>query len=275
MQRNSFLGWLAAKRDSFPGTLVVALVLCVACSVIVSSAAVLLRPLQEANKKLDQQRNVLLAAGVDVESMTMQEVEEFFADDTKVRRVLVDLSTGIPVDEESTGIDPTVYDPKRAAKSSALSQPVMTDGPTTGIARREKYAFVYQILKDGQLDLHILPIYGKGLWSTLYGFLALDNDTRTVRGITFYEHKETPGLGGEVDNQDWKDKWPNKQVFDEAWNVDFRIIKGQVNPDATHANHEVDGLSGATITSRGVSNSVQYWLGADGFGKYLAKQRPE
>ncbi len=261
------------QRDSFVRTLLVATILCVACSVIVSSAAVLLRPLQDANKKLDQQRNVLIAAGVDVESMAAEDVVGFFEDETKVKRILVDLSTGEPVDVETTAIDPAVYDPKKAAKSTALSQPVSTEGPTLGISRREKYAFVYQFLQDENVDLHVLPIYGKGLWSTLYGFLALDSDTRTVRGITFYEHKETPGLGGEVDNQEWKDLWPNKLVFDESWNVDFQIIKGQVNPEAVHASHEVDGLSGATITSRGVSNSIQYWLGNDGFGKYLEKQR--
>ena len=261
------------QRDSFSRTILVATVLCVVCSVIVSSASVLLRPLQEANKKLDQQRNVLIAAGVDVESMTVLDMEQFFADESKVRRILIDLSTGTPVDEEATGMDAAVYDPKKAAKAPDLSQPVMTEGPTPGVSRREKYTFVYQVMQEGQLDLHVLPIYGKGLWSTLYGFLALDSDTRTVRGITFYEHKETPGLGGEVDNRAWKALWPGKQVFDDQWNVDFRIIKGQVNPSAAHASHEVDGLSGATITSRGVSNSVQYWLGADGFGKYLENQR--
>ncbi|MCG8450146.1 MAG: Na(+)-translocating NADH-quinone reductase subunit C [Pirellulales bacterium] len=273
MQRNSSLEWLARKRDSFIGTLIVALVLCIVCSVVVSSAAVLLRPLQETNKKLDQQRNVLTAAGRDVGGMTSGEIENFFTDETKVRRVLIELSTGEPVNAESAGIDLAVYDPKKAAKSPELSHPVATDGATPGVARREKYAFVYQMMKEGQVELHVLPIYGKGLWSTLYGFLALESNTRTVRGITFYEHKETPGLGGEVDNPAWKALWQGKEVFDDQWEVDFRIIKGKVNPGTAGASHEVDGLSGATITSRGVSDSVQYWLGDDGFGKYLENQR--
>jgi len=264
-----------ANRNSVSFTLLVALVLCVVCSVVVSSAAVLLRPMQEANKKLDRQRNVLLAAGVDVDSMSTDEVETMFNDETKVRRVLIDLSTGDEVDAEAVGIDLATYDPKKAAKSPTLSQRVNSNGPTPGVSRREKYAYVYQVMDGSKVDQLVLPIYGKGLWSTLYGYLALKGDIRTVGGITFYEHKETPGLGGEVDNRAWKELWPGKQVFDDQGEVDFQVIKGQVDPNSPKADHQVDGLSGATITSRGVSNLVQYWVGPDGFGKFLEKQRAQ
>lgn len=269
------------QRDSFTGTIIVALVLCVVCSVVVSSAAVLLRPFQDNNKQLDRQRNVLLAAGkffeeqdINVAELSAAEIEEIFSDETKVKQAFINLDTGEPVDTEATGISADGYDPKKAAKSPELSEIVdAKGGPTMGISRREKYTFVYQIMSDGKVALHVLPIYGKGLWSTLYGFLALDSDTRTVRGITFYEHKETPGLGGEVDNPAWKALWPGKVVVNEQGEVDFEVIKGQVNTDAPDASHKVDGLSGATITSRGVSNMVQYWIGSDGFGPYLEKYR--
>ena len=263
-----------AQRDTIGGTILVALVLCVACSVLVSSAAVGLRSMQQANKKLDQQRNVLLAAGVDVDSMSSDQIVEMFNDETKVERMLIDLSTGDPVDSEASGIDPATYDPKKAAKTPELSQRVNSEsGPTPGVSRREKYAFVYKIKGSETGDQFVLPVYGKGLWSTLYGFLALKDDIRTVGGITFYEHKETPGLGGEVDNPSWKAKWPDKQVFADDWSVDFAVIKGEVDPNNAKADHQIDGLSGATITSRGVSNLVQYWVGPDGFGKFLEKQR--
>ncbi len=273
----------ALNPNTMKGTLLVSLVLCVVCSMIVSSAAVLLRPLQEANKKLDRQRNVLIAAGVDVDSMSTDDVEAMFNDDSQVRRVLVDLSTGETVDAEAAeeaGIDPATYDPKKAAKTPELSQRVSTEGPTPGVSRREKYAYVYQIMNGdningNQVDQLVLPVYGKGLWSTLYGYLALKGDLRTVGGITFYEHKETPGLGGEVDNAAWKALWPGKQVFNQQGEVDFQVIKGQVDPNSAQADHQIDGLSGATITSRGVSNLVQYWIGPDGFGKFLDKQRTQ
>ncbi len=262
--------------NTMTGTLIVSLVLCVVCSLLVSSAAVLLRPMQEANKKLDRQRNVLLAAGVDVDSMTSDAIVEMFNDESKVKRVLIDLNTGEEVDAEAAGIDLATYDSKKAAKNPELSQRVQANGgPTFGISRREKYAYVYQIMAEGKVEQFVLPIYGKGLWSTLYGFLALKGDVSAVGGITFYEHKETPGLGGEVDNLGWKAKWVDKQVFDEQGNVDFQVIKGAVDANSANATHQVDGLSGATITSRGVSNMVQYWIGPDGFGKYLEKQRAQ
>ncbi len=123
---------------------------------------------------------------------------------------------------------------------------------------------------------YVVPIYGKGLWSTLYGFIAIDADGKTIRGITFYEHKETPGLGGEVDNADWKAKWGNpelpKYAYDDEGHVAIRVMKGSINPSDDDAKYKIDGLSGATITSRGVTNLVQYWLGDDGFGPYLKKQ---
>jgi len=256
------------------GTLTVALILCIVCSVLVSSAAVLLNPMQVANRKLDQQRNVLLAAGKDVESMSTDEIVAMFNDESQVQRVLIDLSTGKAVDAEAAGIDLATYNPKKAAKTPELSARVNSaTGPTPGVSRREKYAFVYQVMEGGKVQKLVLPVYGKGLWSTLYGFLALEGDTRTVAGITFYEHKETPGLGGEVDNPNWKAKWPAKKIFDDDWNVDFEVIKGSVDSNSPKAVHQIDGLSGATITSRGVSNLVQYWVGPDGFGKFLEKQR--
>lgn len=261
------------KRDTVTGTLLVALVLCVACSVVVASAAVLLRPMQEANKKLDQRRNVLIAAGIDVTELSDEQIKEMFNDESQIQRELINLDTGKPVDAEATGIDPSTYEPKKAAKSPQLSEPVQTDGPTPGVSRREKYAFVFKIMEDGKVGKYVLPVYGKGLWSTLYGYLALEGDLRTVGGITFYDHKETPGLGGEVDNPGWKALWPGKEVYDESWNVDFQVIKGSVDPNSANAEHQIDGLSGATITSRGVSNLVQYWVGPDGFGPYLENQR--
>ncbi len=269
---------MSLNPNSIKGTLLVSLVLCVVCSLLVSSAAVLLRPMQEANKKLDRQRNVLLAAGVDVDSMSSEAIVEMFNDETKVKRVLIDLSTGEEVDTEATGIDLASYDSKKAAKNPELSQRLHAEGgPSHGISRREKFAYVYQIMaegnNEGKIEQYVLPIYGKGLWSTLYGYLALQGDLRTVGGITFYEHKETPGLGGEVDNPSWKAKWADKQVFDDQGNVDFQVIKGAVDAKSAAAAHQVDGLSGATITSRGVSNMVQYWVGPDGFGKFLDKQR--
>jgi Na+-transporting NADH:ubiquinone oxidoreductase subunit C len=127
---------------------------------------------------------------------------------------------------------------------------------------------------SGALEMVILPIWGKGLWSTLYGFLALDSDLRTISGITFYDHKETPGLGGEVDNPRWKSLWRGRQAFDETGEVAIEVIKGRAGPPDEDP-YLVDGLTGATITSRGVGNFVQFWLGEAGYGPYLDRLRGE
>ena len=120
------------------------------------------------------------------------------------------------------------------------------------------------------VDQIVLPVYGKGLWSTLYGFLALAADTRTVRGITFYQHAETPGLGGEVDNDDWKAQWIGRVALDDEYQPQIDVVRGVADPDT---DYQVDGLSGATITSNGVEGLVDYWLGDDGFGPFLERFR--
>ncbi|MCH7989393.1 MAG: NADH:ubiquinone reductase (Na(+)-transporting) subunit C, partial [Planctomycetes bacterium] len=166
------------------------------------------------------------------------------------------------------------FDQRKASKDPHQSKTLSSENDPAVLKRREKYSFVYLVKKtDGSLDQVVLPIRGYGLWSTLYGFLALDADTTTIRGLTFYEHMETPGLGGEVDSPKFKDQWKDpdnpKLAFDENWNVAIEVIKGKVTPNDPQRQHKADGLSGATITTRGVSNMLQYWLGEDGFGPFL------
>jgi Na+-transporting NADH:ubiquinone oxidoreductase subunit C len=253
------------QRESVLNTFIVATCLCVVCSVIVSASAVFLRPLQEANKVRERRKNILVAAG-----MYNQEtpLDDLFA---KVEPRIVDLDTGEYVSPSE--LDPKTYDQRAASDDPKMSEPIAPADDLAGIKRRETRSFVYLVKKDGQLDQVILPIRGKGLWSTMYGFLALDADMRTIRGITFYEHGETPGLGGEISNPKWQEKWEQKLAFDKEGDVAIEVIRGEVNPQAEGAKYEVDGLTGATITSRGVSNLVHYWLGENGFGPYLNKQR--
>ncbi len=140
------------------------------------------------------------------------------------------------------------------------------------IKRQAKFAAVYLVEEKGGIEKVILPVHGLGLWSTLYGFIALDaKDLTTIKGLVFYEHAETPGLGGEVDNPNWKALWNGKQAFDESGRVRIEVIKGSVNPGNSEARYQVDGLSGATLTARGVDNMLKYWLGENGFGPFLAR----
>ncbi len=242
-------------KDTVKKTIMVALGLCIVCSLIVSTAAVMLKPMQDANKELDRQSNILAAAGLLDSSLS---VEEQFK---QVQVKVVDLRTGKYTD----AVDVNTYDEGKASKNPALSEALSAKDDIAKIGRRENYALVYLVQKDGQMDKVILPIRGAGLWSTLYGFVALERDTNTVVGLGFYQHAETPGLGGEVDNPRWKALWPGKQVYHDG-EVAIALVKGTAPPDAVN---DIDGLSGATLTSVGVTNLVQFWLGENGFQPYL------
>ena len=245
-----------ANKDSTAGTIVVAMVLCIVCSVIVSTAAVMLKPAQQANKQKDFQRSILAAAGLLQENKTVEEQFE------QVTTKLVDLDSGTYTDG-----DPAQFDQRQAAKDPAQSEELSSEEDLAKISRRENTSAVYLINNEaGELDKVILPIRGYGLWSTLYGFIALEADFNTIAGIGFYEHGETPGLGGEVDNPRWKNIWVGKEVYDQG-DLTIQVVKGQ---PASGDNSSVDGLSGATLTSKGVSNLVRFWLGESGFQSYLS-----
>ena len=268
------------QTESNKQTLIVATCLCLVCSVMVSTAAVVLRPAQQIQKMLDIQKNILKVAGI--YDKTLKVDSQFKV----VEPVLIELTGKRITDPSEEGINLKTYDPRKAAKKEHDSVEVNPPGSLPQIARREIYTIAYEIRKeDGNLDQVILPIYGKGLWSTLYGFIAVDADGQTIRGITFYEHGETPGLGGEVDNPVWKAVWTGKSAFaasdiaaasfDHLPTPTVKVAKGEVTANTPQAEFKVDGLSGATITSNGVTDFVRYWLGPDAFGSYLQQIRSE
>ncbi len=255
-----------ANNDTIGKTIKVTLLLCIVCSVIVSAAAVMLKPAQVANKSLDFKRNILAAAGMLEEGTSVE--EQFKSINTK----LVDLSTGEFAESDVVGGDLDKYDQKKAAKDPALGSKLSAAADTAKIGSRENYGKVYMVESDGQLQKLILPIKGYGLWSTLYGFVALEADLNTVLGLGFYEHAETPGLGGEVDNPNWKALWKGKKVFAEDGVLAIGVTKG---PAPVGDAHKVDGLSGATLTAKGVDNLVKFWLGENGYGPLLNNLKKE
>lgn len=249
-----------ANKESVSKTITVALVLCIVCSIIVSAAAVMLRPAQKANKTLDIKVNILKAADM-YEAGT--DVDTQFA---SVEAKLVDLSTGKFSDE----VDVDKYDQLKAAKDPKLSEALSAEVDIASLSRLEKYAKVYIVKGDQGVEKVILPIRGYGLWSTLKGFIALESDLNTVIGLGYYDHKETPGLGGEVDNPTWKGIWPGKKIYADDGSVALTVIKGAVPAGAANIEHKVDGLSGATLTSNGVDYMVKFWMGERGFAPFLA-----
>lgn len=257
-----------ANLNSTRYTILFATVVSLVCALFVSVAAVTLQPRQKANARLYMEKNVLVAAGL-VEpgaAVGRQEVETFFQRDIKVR--LVDFASGDLVPAER--IRPRDYDQRAARNDPAASR--VAPPNNAGIGRMPKYGVVYFIMKAGQVEQVVLPIEGLGMWGTIYGFMSLDRDTRTVRGLTYYDHKETPGLGGEISNPAWLALWKGRKAFDEAWRAAIDVIKGSAGPPASDPLH-VDGLSGATITSNAITRLTRFWLSEAGYGKFLERFR--
>jgi Na+-transporting NADH:ubiquinone oxidoreductase subunit C len=260
------------SQDSALKTVGVSVGICLFCSLFVSVAAVKLKPRQIHNQQLDKIENILLVAGMagdGVDAMTLYQ--------ERIKPELIELSTGRRLSEDD--FDDTLniedFDIKVMSRLADYSLVLAGSEDLAGIKRQPLHMVVYQLEQGGSMSRLILPIYGKGLWSTLYGFLALESDLQTVAGITFYEHGETPGLGGEVDNPNWKGSWEGKEAYDAEGNVVISVIKGQVVPNSPDANRQIDGLSGATLTARGVDNLIQFWLGEKGYGPYLKRLREE
>ena len=263
---------MSKPKSNNAKTISVALTLCLVCSVLVSAVAVGLKPAQVENARLDRNKNILVAAGMfDAESDTAADVAERFKDfDVEI----VDLNKGNYLDDNAlnaVGIpDRNAYDASQATKNKALSEDLGNNDPA-GIGRVPKYAKVYVKNDDaGNPEMVVLPIQGYGLWGTIYGFLTLESDMNTIKGISFYEHKETPGLGARIEEPEWRAKWSGIHSYDENGDVATGVSKA-----GTPRDNWVDGISGATLTGRGVSNMIQFWLGEQGYKPYLDALREE
>jgi Na+-transporting NADH:ubiquinone oxidoreductase subunit C len=233
------------------------LVLAFACSAMVAVAAVGLRPYQEANRSLDRKKNILAAAGI---YRADQPIAEQFA---AVQTRLVNLSKGRFV--EPGTIDPATYNQLSDDKGEALT----AGEDIAGIKRLEKYSLIYLVRDKGRVQSVVVPVRGKGLWSTMYAYVAVDADLNTIRGISFYEQGETPGLGGEVANPKWQAGWQRKKLYGPNGSVKLQLVKNSANSSPEDLPYRVDGLSGATLTTKGVDNLMQFWFGDNGFKRFF------
>ena len=250
---NIFTKFKNMPVDGIVKTVIVATALCFVCSMVVSFAAVNLKSIQEVNKAIDKQKNILQVAGVYHEGIDVNKTFSSF------QPLVVDLNNGKFTDK----FDPSIFDDKKAAQDPLLS--ISLENDPASIGRRTNYATIYLLKKDdGSLDKVILPIHGYGLWSTLYGFIALEDNLNDIFGLQFYQHAETPGLGAEVDNPKWKAQWKGKKLNNKNGELMIQVAKTQ-----KYKEHHIDALAGATLTSNGVDNLVKFWMGKDGFKKFL------
>ena len=249
--------------------LIVPLFACIACAVVVSITAVIVRPEQIANVENEKKVKILSAACIKFEvsedekergciSITKDQVDEEFK---KITTIYVDFRSN-----EFVTVDPN-YDHLKAVLKPELSELVPKEKDIAILKRRENVGPIYVWTNENkEVERVVLPIRGYGLWGTLYGYLSLGSDLNSVNGIEFYDHKETPGLGGEVENEDWKAIWKGKLIYNQDGGVELKVVKG-----AAKDEYQIDGLSGATLTSNGVSNMINYWLGDEAYGPALKK----
>ena len=254
-----------SAKNSNVSTAVTALILCLVCSVMVSAVAVGLKSKQQENARLDLNKNILMAADMyDPETDSSSVIPERFAD-FEVR--LVNLQTGkFATDQEisAAGInDVDGYDVSKAARTPYLSTSLADD--IAKIGGKPNFAKVY-LAKDanGEIDQIVLPIHGAGLWGPIFGLLTLDKDLNTVKGENFYQHKETPGLGSRIEEPQWQETCVDKELYNEDGSRKIAVVKA-----GTAREGQVDGISGATLTIRGVNNLLQYWIGEDGYKPFL------
>ncbi len=226
-----------------------ALVTCVLCSAALALTYNGLKDTIAAAEAFDIQKNILKAAGswnpASEAAKPRKELEQLYRD--TVTRLVIERETGKPLEGRS----------EQEIKDLLKAESGKRD------FRDRRYLEVFRVTRDGR-TLYVLPTLAYGLWSWLYGFLAVDEQGREVVGITYYKDGETPGLGGEVNNPAWQDSWAGKQLFDAQGElVSVTLKKGKVNPDEpAEKAHYVDGLSGATITSNGVTRDMKKVLEA-------------
>lgn len=254
-----------SAKNSNVGTIVTALVLCLVCSVMVSAVAVGLKSKQQENARLDLNKNILVAADkYNPETEPSSVIAERF-DDFEVR--LVNLQTGKFATEQelnAAGItDVHSYNAASAARTPSLSTPL--DNDIAKIGGKPNFAKVYiERNTAGELNQIVLPIHGAGLWGPIFGLLTLDKDLNTIKGVNFYQHKETPGLGSRIEEPKWQATWVDKELYNEDGSMKMAVTKA-----GTAREGQVDGISGATLTIRGVNNLLQFWMGDNGFKPFL------
>ncbi len=235
--------------------MIIPLIACIACAVIVSVTAVSVRPEQNLNIENEKKLKILAAAGI-----VTNEVDKEFS---KIETLYIDFVSNQLIQIEGN------YDHIKASASAESSSIIPKKQDIAILKRRENVAPIYVwYSEEEQIQKVVLPIRGYGLWGTLYGYISLDADLNTVKGIEYYDHKETPGLGGEVDSPAWKADWNGKKVYNSSGEVILYVTKGPSSED-----YEIDGISGATLTSNGVTNMIRYWLGENGYGPVLQQLR--
>ncbi len=252
--------FLALPNDSRTKTFVVAFMVASVSAVAVAVTAISLKPLQDENiARAREQRMADMLASVPGLADILADAE---GDLLETR--IVDLASGTFADE----IDPASFDVAAAAVDPARSTALSEADDIAGIGRRPDHAPVHILRQAGKVKLLIVPGYAAGYKSTIRAYVALEGDLNTIAAVSVYDQEETPGLGTRITEAAWLDLWAGRQVADETGAIRIEVVRGP-----TTNTFEVDGITGATRSTTGVSNIVRFWLGPFGFGPFIANLR--
>jgi len=254
---------MSSNKETFGKTVGFVTAVCLVCAALVSISAIQLKPLQVANKLLDQQTKILEASGLLAKTDgSSKDIKATYAKFVEAK--MIDLDSG-----EFIEGNPDLFDERSNSRDAKKSEKPKND--IAGINRRSHDAVVYLVRNENNVvETIVLPIVGSGLWDLMYGYVGLESDLNTVRSVVYSDHKETPGLGAEVVNPKWKALWPGKKIYNSAGEVKASLVKGGAKANDIHG---VDALSGATLTSNGVTRTLQFWFGEEGYAPFIAKYR--
>jgi len=255
------------QQESLAKTLSIAFIVILFCALLVSSAVVYLRPLQAANEAPLSYRNILEVAGLVGQRTSKTSEEDMLALFQQIETQLLDLNTS----RATTQYQHNQLNFRSSSNDPQTSIVIEKKFDKAMIQRRPNKIPVYWVHSDETTTKLVLPIYGKGMWSMIYGYIALEQDLNTISGIGFYEQGDTPGIGEKIQEKRWLAQWQGKKLYDEnnelALNVDSKIKK------FGEKNFQIDGISGATKTVNGVFNIIHYWFGSQGYRTFLIEHK--
>jgi Na+-transporting NADH:ubiquinone oxidoreductase subunit C len=239
---------------------IVGIVIALICSVLVSGSVVLLKPIQEKSREQDRINNIVLAAG-----FSEEEISTVF---TQFKPLMVKLEDG-SYSDENINAQAWYADFNVMLRTPSAVTPLEKDEDVAAIGVKPKEMLAYVYYENDKPEIAVLQIYGAGLWSTMYGYLAIDLNDESIMGIKFYSHGETPGLGGEIDNPRWQAKWVGRSIYDPEGEVVFYFSRTPVTASTANAMYKVDSLSGATLTTEGLRNTIYFWMGPNGYKPFI------
>lgn len=259
------------NSDSPVKAFVVILLTAVICSALVSASVVILRPIQLNNQMVERSRNIIKLTGLVEQGVTPSD-EEMLALYQGMDVRILDIDEAEYNDE----LDPLTFDARRAVNNPELGVDIPPEQDLANLGRRSRFAPIYMVLgEDGRLSRLILPVRGTGMWSMIYGYIALESDLDTIAAVAFYEQNETPGLGDQIMRPEWQAQWKGRHIYDEVGEARFAVNHGKVEPGSSTWLYEVDALTGATVTADAVTALIRYWFGPNGYRDFLDKLREQ